>query len=149
MCYRCDYGGMLEASGLGSTPHRLRVLEVIGNNTAPLSAQDIYATLSRSHGINRVTVYRILDALVDRGLVQRISGGGRASFYGIAPNDHHFSHPHFYCTSCGDMACLDPAGLSMSADRLERTFPGQIQHVEVRFDGICKRCLKTEAGDSP
>lgn len=147
MCYQCDYSGMLKASGLGCTPHRLRVLEVIGNNTAPLSAREIYATLSRSRGINRVTVYRILDALVDRGLVQRISGG-RAFYYGIAPNDHHSPHPHFYCKSCGDMECLDPASLTLSADRLERTFPGHIQNIEVRFDGICKNCLKTEVSRS-
>jgi len=67
MCQHCDYSNFLEASGLGHTPKRHRVLEVIGNNSSPLSAQQIFDTLSRTDNINRVTVYRILDLLVDKG----------------------------------------------------------------------------------
>jgi Fur family ferric uptake transcriptional regulator len=148
MCYRCDYRQLIEAAGLGATPHRLRVLEVIGNNRSPLSAQEVHDILRRTHDINRVTVYRNLDALVDRGLVQRISGGGRSFFYGIAPNENHHPHPHFFCTACGDMECLDPESLRWSTDRLERTFPGRIENVEVRIDGICRTCLKTGEGAS-
>ena len=62
MCQHCDYAGLLEGSGLGYTPNRHRVLEVVGNNSGPLSAQQIFDTLSRNANINRVTVYRILGA---------------------------------------------------------------------------------------
>ncbi len=79
MCQHCDYSGLLEGSDLGYTPNRHRVLEVVGNNSSPLSAQQIFDTLSRTDNINRVTVYRILDLLVVRGLVDRISGGGTGS----------------------------------------------------------------------
>ena len=78
MCHHCDYSGLLEESGLGHTTNRHRVLEVIGNNSSPLSAQQIFDTLNRTDNINRVTVYRILDLLVAKGLVDRISGGGRS-----------------------------------------------------------------------
>ena len=56
----------------------MHVLEVVGNNSFPLSASDIVKTLERSGSINRVTVYRILDLLVEHGVVDRISTGGRA-----------------------------------------------------------------------
>ena len=78
MCQHCDYSSFLKASGLGHTPNRHRVLEVIGNNSSPLSAQQIFDTLSRSDNINRVTVYRILDLLVTNGLVDRLTSGGRS-----------------------------------------------------------------------
>ena len=87
MCQHCDYSNFLEASGLGHTPNRQGVLEVIGNNSSPLSAQQIFDTLSRTDNINRVTVYRILELLVDKGLVDRINGGGRSFVYGLAPNE--------------------------------------------------------------
>ena len=90
--------------------------------------------------INRVTVYRILDLLVDHGLLERISTGGRAFYYGLAPSDHHPSHPHFYCKSCGQMDCLNPESLRVDMEDFIRTFPGQIDKVEVRIDGICKNC---------
>ena len=95
MCHQCDYSELLKARELGVTRKRLRVLEVIGSHNSPLSAGDIYKTLECSTAINRVTVYRILDLLVDRGLVQRLSGGGRSYVYGLAPNEYHPAHPHF------------------------------------------------------
>jgi len=133
---------MISTSGLEVTDNRLRVLEAIGNNSYPLSAGDIYIVLKRGDSINRVTVYRILDLLVEYGLVDRISTGGRAFYYGLAPNDHHQPHFHFYCKVCGQMDCLKPESLQIDTHLLMKTFPGQIDKVEVRVDGICKNCIK-------
>ena len=141
MCHHCNYSEMLSKAGMNATTHRIRILEAIGSNSAPLNAQEIFDVLRRTHTINRVTVYRVLDALVDHGLVERISGG-RASFYGLAPNTHHQRHPHFYCRQCGRMNCLMPQSISMDTTDLERIFPGKIDSVEVRVDGVCSSCLK-------
>ncbi len=140
MCHQCNYEQLLSNADLSATNNRIRVLEVIGNNSFPLSAKDIFNTLERSSSINRVTVYRILDLLVDHGVVERISTGGRAFYYGLAPNNHHAPHPHFYCKNCGQMDCLSPESLNIDIEDFIRTFPGQIEKVEVRVDGICKNC---------
>ncbi|GAB6904294.1 conserved hypothetical protein [Desulfosarcina cetonica] len=142
MCNQCNYKSLLEAADLEATANRLDVLEVIGGNSYPLSAGDIHHTLKRRSGINRVTVYRILDLLVARGILDRISTGGRAFYYGMAPNKNHPRHPHFYCTRCGQMNCLTPDSLTVDAEALRKTFPGRIDKVEVRIDGICKNCMK-------
>jgi len=142
MCHQCNYEELLTSVKLETTANRLRVLEVVGNNGFPLSAADIYKTLERGSSINRVTVYRILDLLVDHGIVERISTGGRSFCYGLAPNDYHEPHPHFYCTRCGQMDCLNPGSLSVESEPLWKTFPGRIDKVEVRVDGVCKNCLR-------
>lgn len=142
MCHQCDYEQLLISADLEATQNRMRVLEVVGNNSFPLSAADIYKILERSSTINRVTIYRILDLLVEHNIVERISTGGRAAYFGLAPNDYHDPHPHFYCKSCGQMDCLDPESLNVDTDSLWRTFAGRIDKVEVRVDGICKNCLK-------
>lgn len=142
MCQNCNYSQLLSKAGLETTAHRLRVLEVVGGNTGPLNAQQIFETLRRSHPINRVTVYRILEALVQHGLLERLSGG-RAYYYGLAPNAHHQPHPHFFCRRCGRMDCLRPEAIALDLQPLERIFPGQIENVAVRVDGICKSCLAT------
>jgi Fur family ferric uptake transcriptional regulator len=142
MCQHCDYPQILEKAGLAPTPKRLQVLEVIGGNSSPLNAQEIHQTLVRNDTINPVTVYRILDLLVESGVVERLSGGGRSFHYGLAPNEYHHPHPHFYCRSCGRMECLHPESLSLDASALQRTYPGRIENVEVRIDGVCKHCLK-------
>jgi len=144
MCYQCDYAYLLQNSGLGSTPNRLKVLEVIGNNNYPLNPREIIDILSRSTDINRVTVYRILDLLVEKKLIDRISSGGRSFHYGLAPNEHHQPHPHFYCRECGSMECLNPESLHLDIKPLNRTFPGLIDNVQVCLDGICKNCLKNK-----
>jgi Fur family transcriptional regulator, ferric uptake regulator len=142
MCQRCNYSEMLEVSGLEATPNRMRVLEVIGNNSSPVSAQDIFVTLRRITNINRVTVYRILDVLVDRRLVDRLSSGGRNQVYGMAPNEQHPAHPHFRCDSCGSLQCLQPGSLKVDLKGMERSFTGEIKNVEVRVNGTCRNCLK-------
>jgi len=80
--------------------------------------------------------YRVYD------LVERISTGGRAFYYGLAPNEYHKAHPHFYCKSCGQMDCLSPESLTVDTDHLLKTYPGRIEKVEIRIDGTCKNCEK-------
>jgi len=144
MCHQCDYSELLKACELGVTRNRLRVLEIIGSRNFPLSAAEIHKALGRNTSINRVTVYRILDLLVERGLAQRLSGGGRSFVYGLAPSDYHPAHPHFYCKSCGHMECLKPQSLNVDTRPIQHTFPGRIENVEVRVDGVCQTCLQAD-----
>jgi Fur family ferric uptake transcriptional regulator len=60
----------------------------------------------------------------------------------MAPNEHHRPHPHFYCKRCGRMDCLPPEILNVETAALRKTFPGRIDKVEIRVDGICKNCMK-------
>ena len=142
MCQHCNYQEILSTAGLEATTNRLRVLEVIGENGYPLSAADIYTTVGRHHPINRVTVYRILDLFTGKNIIERLSSGKRGAYYGLAPNEHHAPHPHFYCTQCHQMDCLSPESLAINTESLRNTFPGEIKRVEVRVDGLCKNCLK-------
>ena len=147
MHHQFNYEKLLSGADLKATPNRLRVLEVVGSNSCPLSAADIYEILKRSSTINQVTVYRILDLLVEHGVVERISTGGRAFYYDFAPNDHDKPHPHFYCKKCGQMDCLSPEALIVDIEPLWKTYPGRIDKVEVRIDGTCKNCEKRETKD--
>jgi Fur family ferric uptake transcriptional regulator len=144
MCDRCDYSDFLKECGLEVTKNRLRIMEVLGNHNFPLSAGDIHKILKRQISINRVTVYRILDLFVGQGLAQRLNGGGRSFVYGLGPNPYHPEHPHFYCKSCGNMECLNPQSLNIDTKPMQRTFPGLVQSVQVRVDGVCKNCLDAD-----
>ena len=106
--------GALTAAGLDPTKNRLRVLEMIGNNLFPVSANHI---------------------------LERISTGARAAFYGPAPNEHHGAHPHFYATKYGGMDCLMPETVAVAFSGFQKNFPGRIDKVEMRLDGIGKNGL--------
>jgi Fur family ferric uptake transcriptional regulator len=149
MCQRCDYTELLKVAELTPLPNRLLVLEIVGNSPSPLSPQEIFGILQRSHRMNRVTLYRILDLLVEKELVQRISAGDRTFRYGLAPNANHPRHPHFYCNQCGNMECLSPEAVNVDTRSIEKTFPALIESVEIRLDGVCRSCLKSRKGVSP
>lgn len=144
MCDRCDYGGLLQARDLECTLNRVRLLEIIGGSPHPLSAHEVFVLASRGQNINRVTVYRILDLLVEKRLLEKISAGDRSFRYGLAPNANHSSHAHFYCTGCGRMECLSPGSPLVDMAPLESTFAGMVERVEIRLDGICETCLEQE-----
>jgi Fur family ferric uptake transcriptional regulator len=142
MCQRCNYAELIAEQGLEPLPNRVRVLEVIGGRSSPPSARDITAALRRTGNINRVTVYRILDLLADKGLVEPMRSAGRSLTYGLAPNKNHPAHPHFHCRSCGIVTCLQPGSLKVDLESIRGAFAGEIQGVEVRVNGICRDCLK-------
>jgi Fur family transcriptional regulator, ferric uptake regulator len=144
MCQRCDYETLLESTGLVSTPSRLQVLEIIGNSTSPLSAQEIFSTLERTLQVNRVTLYRTLDLLVEHKLVERITAGDRSFRYGLAESSNHPRHHHFFCTLCGAMECLNPHSISLDLEAFHTTFPALIEKVELRLDGVCINCLRQQ-----
>ncbi|MEE4240219.1 MAG: transcriptional repressor [Desulfopila sp.] len=142
MCKECNYYTILTSSGLEPTENRVRVLEIIGNSSYPLSAMEVLSGIKKTHNINKVTVYRILDLLVENSILERLSTGGRAAHFGLAPNENHVRHPHFYCTRCGRMDCLKPESMTVNISPLEHSFSGAIDRVEIRVDGICKDCLE-------
>ncbi len=141
MCRNCNYENILDTVGLDATANRIHILEAIGNNNYPLTATDIFKIVDRNQSINRVTVYRILDLLVEKKILERLNVGSRAAYYGLAPNENHAPHPHFYCTKCGQMDCLNSESVNINVDNLRKSFPGEIEKVEIRVDGICKNCL--------
>ncbi|MFO7964850.1 MAG: transcriptional repressor [Desulfobacterales bacterium] len=142
MCRRCDYTGMLVNAGLTPLPNRLKILEVIGDSSSPLSAGEIHGILKRRNRINSVTVYRILGLLVKNRLVEKIISGDQSRRYGPAPNHYHRPHAHFFCRSCKSLKCLHPESLLLDIESLRKTFPGVIEHTQIRIDGICEKCLK-------
>ncbi len=141
---RCDYRDMLESAGVEYTPNRLAVMKIVGNSAHPVSAQEIIQILSGARTMNKVTVYRVLDLLVEKGLIERISSADRSFRYGAGRRASRKPHPHFFCTQCGHMECLDPAGLKLDWQALEESFPGAVDKVEIRVDGTCRNCLDRE-----
>ena len=144
MCGDCDYVKMLQSHGLDLTPLREAVLRSVGEESRPLAAAEIMAAVRSQMSINKVTLYRILDLLVQKGLVKRLSAGDRAFRYGMGETRHHPSHPHFLCTECGVMECLDPELLPVDIKKCRSKGKRVIKHVDVRFEGICERCAKVD-----
>ncbi|MGQ9668948.1 Fur family transcriptional regulator [Desulfosoma sp.] len=146
MCERCNYRKFMEDVGIRPTEHRLAVLQVLGNAPHPMTAQEVFRALQAERAINRVTVYRALESLVEGGVVDKMSAGDRSFRYGLAPNEHHPQHAHFYCRLCGAMACLPPESLPPAFQNgVPSIVPGIVEKYEIRLDGICHHCRQRDA----
>lgn len=95
-----------------ATPVRVAVLDILLATPTALTHQDI-AAAARAAGVllDRVTLYRVLDWLVDKGLAHKIAGEDRVwRFNAIAeaasPGLAH-QHAHFQCERCKRLYCLD------------------------------------------
>jgi Fur family ferric uptake transcriptional regulator len=98
---------LLQAHGLRVTAPRLAVLEALQAADRPLSHAELTERLGAVQ-LDRVTVYRNLDKLVEVGLARLVSREGGAACYEAAGGPQHpaHAHPHFVCTDCGTVSCL-------------------------------------------
>lgn len=131
---------LLAKAGLEPTPNRLQVLTVLSGLGRAVSAPEILEELGQA--MNKVTLYRILDLLVDEGLVFRHSSGDRAFRYCLGRSGTPGAHVHFYCTRCNQMDCLPLESIPLDLGHVAETLPMRVDNVEIRLDGLCEACRK-------
>ena len=133
--------GLLRKKGLKATPTRLLVLDILDRGIGPKSADEIYEEARATRPIDRVTVYRNLDAFYGAGLVERTRVSGAAWLYHAASAMGHANHPHFHCSGCGTLRCLPPDSVNVDLERIRSIFPAQLDHLRISLDGVCPQCL--------
>lgn len=119
-----------------ATPARVRVLEVLLDAPHALSHAEVEARLPPDACPDRVTLYRVLDWLVAKGLAHRISGEDRAWRYNAVDRDNH-GHAHFHCAGCGQVFCLSELQPAFAFNLP----PGYVyRNAELTIQGLCPRC---------
>lgn len=108
--------------GARATPARIRVLQLLRSTPGALSHNQIELALGES-ALDRVTLYRVLDWLVESGLAHKSADANRVFRFSVAAGSEHATHVHFRCDHCGKVFCLDqpppsppamPEGFSLS-----------------------------------
>ncbi|MEM7812483.1 MAG: transcriptional repressor [Planctomycetota bacterium] len=128
----------IRAAGLRATPARVATLLVLRRSAAPLTHAEVSAELAEA-AIDKATVFRSLSALVDAGLSRRFEVGDHVyRFEQVVPGEAAtHRHPHFLCTVCGVVSCLDHAGVSSGIRRVCETI-GDVTDIVLR--GRCREC---------
>jgi Fur family ferric uptake transcriptional regulator len=119
---------------------RERIIELLARQSCALSAVEIEDAL-RADGTptGRASIYRVLDLLVEHGLVERVAvGPGQARFETIDPSGAH--HHHLVCEECGRLVAFDDPGLERAIDSLSARLGVRVKHHDVLLRGACERC---------
>jgi Fur family ferric uptake transcriptional regulator len=129
----------LRAAAVKVTRPRLRVLACLGEAAGALCHGELEQRLNAdgAGAIDRVTLYRVLDSLVDCRLALRtVDARGVYRFLLAAKRASHMAHAHFHCQQCGGVSCLDE--VPVPAPQLPAGFVSRQVDVDVR--GLCGRC---------
>ena len=91
----------LKKAGLKVTLPRLRILELLEQDQAHLSAEDIYRKLiDAGEEVGLATVYRVLTQFEQAGICIRHNFEEGHAVYELTPSDHH---DHMVCLDTGDV----------------------------------------------
>jgi Fur family ferric uptake transcriptional regulator len=128
----------IRATGGKATQLRVAILAFFPDHPATIPAQELEQHFADT--ANRVSIYRTLEWLEERGLIHRIATTDRAWSFALGGGSHR--HVHFTCTSCGQTSCLGHT--TVAAPRLP---PGyRADEVEVVVHGTCDSCAGAGAG---
>jgi len=114
------------------------IYELINKSHKALSHHDIQKELD---GLcNRVTIYRVLEKLLENEKIHRVIDTEGISRYASCKNTcsgskHHHNHIHFSCKNCKEVFCLEDVVPIFS-------LPNDYEIHEVNFtiSGICAKC---------
>ena len=141
-------------AGLRCTAARLAVLQHLLQARGPRTHAEVAASLA-DRGFDRATIYRNLTELTEARLVNRVELGDHVWRFEIRrPHAGHGKkdeHPHFLCTTCGEVSCLDGVDVAITpkpgrasrtgGGHAARSAAGGIGSVqEVLLKGQCTQC---------
>jgi len=91
----------LVAKGLRVTPQRLSIFEAIIKLNNHPTAEEIIGFIKKNHSnIATGTVYKVIDSLVDNGLVKKVKTEKDIMRYDAVMENHH----HLYCSESDKIA---------------------------------------------
>lgn len=134
----------IRSIGARVTSARIQVLDFLRKAQAPLSHSDIEKLLIKNAlpAIDRITLYRVLDWLVDVGLAHTAANTrGVFCFTASNTNLEHKQHIHFRCNDCCRVICLDMP--PPSVPELPKGF--QISSIELEISGACSDCVENRS----
>ncbi|MBI3139088.1 MAG: transcriptional repressor [Sphingobacteriales bacterium] len=134
---------LLKRSDLSVTESRRKILHLFLEQPGALAHGDIERKAGEK--FDRVTVYRTLQAFVDKGIIHTIPTADNSIRYALCKDDcsaghHHDHHVHFVCSICNNTYCLD----DVVTPEIKLPKGYHAEQVEVVVEGVCKNCKGRE-----
>jgi len=136
-----DFCLTLRSLKLKVTPKRLAMLEMLADEPAYLSPEDVWDRLKEQFkNIGLPTVYRNLEDLSNGGVIIKVIHPDRKLYYFYCRNTDH--HHHFVCVSCRKVEDIRFCGMKEIEDEIKNTLKGHAVSHLLQVYGFCSRCLK-------
>jgi Fur family ferric uptake transcriptional regulator len=106
----------LREVGLRCTAARMAVLDHVMTAAGPKTHAEVAEALA-DRGFDRATIYRNLTELTEAKILSRVELGDHVWRFELKRGHDHAhgeDHPHFLCTSCGEVSCLDDVNVAIT-----------------------------------
>lgn len=132
------YTDTLKSNSLSNTKARQFVFRALSLLDVPVSMNKLIGLCSE---IDRVSVYRTIEAFEKYGIVNRIQTGWK---YKIELSDNFKEHHHHLtCVSCGSMVDFDePQNLDRELHKIALSKNFKLQNHILELKGVCSKCQK-------
>ena len=128
---------ILRRKHLSATDSRRKILSLFLSGNDALAHGDIEKKAGEK--FDRVTVYRTLQAFVEKGILHTIPTPDNSIRYALCKDctegHHHDDHIHFLCDDCGTTYCLDT---NVPSVQLPQGFV--VKRTDVVVSGRCGKC---------
>jgi Fur family ferric uptake transcriptional regulator len=117
---------------------RRAVVHALSSHECCLTAQELHDSLRESgRKVSVPSIYRVLDLLVEKELVERIdTGPGSARFEARQPSGEH--HHHLVCDDCGKVEAFADEALERAIHEVQQREGARAHHILLR--GACADC---------
>lgn len=133
----CNVDEILKQYNLKITNQRIEVLKGLIQMDSPFTASDLKKILNKK--FDTVTIYRILNIFLKKGVIREISTINDAQYYELACFDNPL-HPHLICEQCHKIFCLDNIN-KKDGQLLDKYAQGFfVFTLAVTFKGLCSEC---------
>ena len=129
----------LRSAGYRRGSARARVIDFLDRQQCCVGAQEIHRELrSLGEPIGLASVYRVLDVLAEKRLVQRLDlGDGLTRFEAVRDADHHH---HIVCDDCGKIEVFADERLESVLRDVERSSGYAVAAHDIVLRGACSAC---------
>ncbi len=130
----------LRRQRISVTPQRLAVLSALEGRRDHPTAEQIYQEVRRQlPAISFNTVYKTLEVLCQKGLVNKVNPLHEVARYDIQTHNH----VHLVCRRCHRIYDLEraPEPLELSPDEVPEGFA--VEHQTVILWGVCPHCRQS------
>lgn len=129
---------ILTHKGVKPTANRILVAKALINSTRPVALAELTNDLKT---VDKSSVYRTLCLFLEKDVVHSIDDGSGSLKYELCLHSEHSisdMHAHFYCTTCGNIFCLDDIAITPSQIALPEGFIAHSSNYVIK--GLCKNC---------
>lgn len=132
----------LNDSGLKKTTSRLAIIDILEKQKIPADVPTILKELRLKKILtNQVTVYRILNNFLEKGIINRIELHEGKFRFELARRKHHH---HLVCQNCGKIEDVEDSLIQKLEKQITMKKKFMVKDHSLEFFGLCAPCQRKD-----